>query len=367
MDLFRSDELMHVWDQDYAMAPSTCDTNWSDVLGAETPESMLMDINDVYDTPQTCATEHWPRDSFESEHTAQEIVQTNDNSNQWNYYSSSSESSFTNSTDSEVEDAPVKIEAKMPQQPQQGYWPVYYQNVQPQQQMYHYQHQQQYTVENQNHANFPFVNIGNLPPLPDVPTSCTNNNATVQLPSHPPSSPPAYEDYIDDEDDDEDFQDDTDAYATGTQASYVEYTAPVAADDPVDFKLPASKTPIMEAMVVCALNNWGLSVVKSTPSEVIFCVTDFDRYVTLKVSNFCLPALYRYYRVSRTICSKHRPTEDIGSRVKSLRRWFTNFPKKRDRQENPSFLLNVKPNTCKKVHGLIERNGKLLNAKRKGR
>jgi hypothetical protein len=126
---------------------------------------------------------------------------------------------------------------------------------------------------------------------------------------------------------------------------------PPSADDPVDFKLPASKTPIMEAMVVCALNNWGLSVVKSTPSEVVFRVADFDRY----------------YRVSRAICSKHRPTEDIGSRVKSLRRWFTNFPKKRDRQENPNFLLCVKPNTCKKVHGLIERNAKLLNAKRKGR
>lgn len=115
-------------------------------------------------------------------------------------------------------------------------------------------------------------------------------------------------------------------------------------DDPVGFKLPASKTPIMEAMVVCAINNWGISVVKSTPTEVIFRVTDFNRY----------------YRVSRAICSKHRPTEDIGSRVKSLRRWFINFPKKKDRQENPSFLLSVKPNTCKKVHGLIDRNTKLL-------
>jgi len=120
-------------------------------------------------------------------------------------------------------------------------------------------------------------------------------------------------------------------------------------DDPVGFKLPASKTPIMEAMVVCAINNWGISVVKSTPTEVIFRVTDFNRY----------------YRVSRAICSKHRPTEDIGSRVKSLRRWFINFPKKKDRQENPSFLLSVKPNTCKKVHGLIERNTKLLR-KRQG-
>jgi len=127
---------------------------------------------------------------------------------------------------------------------------------------------------------------------------------------------------------------------------------PVDPSDPsVDFKLPASKTPIMEAMVVCAINNWGLSVVKSTPGEVIFKVSDFDRY----------------YRISRAICSKHRPTEDVGSRVKSLRRWFVNFPKKKDRQENPQFLLVVKPNGSKKVCGLIERNSRLLLTKRRRR
>jgi len=83
--------------------------------------------------------------------------------------------------------------------------------------------------------------------------------------------------------------------------------------DPSDFKLPASKSPIMEAMVVCAIKNWGISIHRNSPNQVVFRVSDFDRY----------------YKISRTICSKQHPTEDIGSRVKSLRRWFDNFPKKK--------------------------------------
>jgi hypothetical protein len=111
-----------------------------------------------------------------------------------------------------------------------------------------------------------------------------------------------------------------------------------------DFKLPASKTPIMEAMVVCALNGWGLEIVKSirkssTQAEVVFLVSDFNRY----------------YKISRAICSKHRPTDDLGSRIKSLRRWFVNFPKKKDRVEN-SFLLTVKPSIAIKVYDIIEKN-----------
>jgi hypothetical protein len=111
-----------------------------------------------------------------------------------------------------------------------------------------------------------------------------------------------------------------------------------------DFKLPASKTPIMEAMVVCALNGWGIEIVKSnrkssTSAEVVFLVSDFNRY----------------YKISRAICSKHRPTDDLGSRIKSLRRWFVNFPKKKDRVEN-SFYLTVKPSIAIKVYDIIEKN-----------
>jgi len=128
-------------------------------------------------------------------------------------------------------------------------------------------------------------------------------------------------------------------------------------DDPTGgFKLPASKSPIMEAMVVCALNGWGIDIIKNTRSvtdlvEVVFQVNDFDRY----------------YRISRSICSKQRPTDDVGSRVKSLRRWFVNFPKKKDRNDNVPFLLVVKPNIAKKVSEIIERNTRMLGLTKRRR
>jgi hypothetical protein len=129
-------------------------------------------------------------------------------------------------------------------------------------------------------------------------------------------------------------------------------------DDPTGgFKLPASKSPIMEAMVVCALNGWGLDIVKNnrptsvSPAEVVFRVTDFNRY----------------YKISRAICSKQRPTDDLGSRIKSLRRWFVNFPKKKDRCDNNPFHLIVKPAIAKKVNEIIERNSRTMGLTKRRR
>jgi len=128
-------------------------------------------------------------------------------------------------------------------------------------------------------------------------------------------------------------------------------------EDPTGgFKLPASKSPVMEAMVVCALNGWGIELATNnratltTVAEVVFRVTDFNRY----------------YKISRTICSKQRPTDDLGSRIKSLRRWFVNFPKKKDRCEN-AFSLTVKPSIAKKVNEIIERNSKTLGLTKRRR
>jgi len=121
--------------------------------------------------------------------------------------------------------------------------------------------------------------------------------------------------------------------------------------DPSDYKLPASKSPIMEAMVVCAIKNWGIAIHANSPNQVVFRVTDFEKY----------------YKISRAICSKQHPTEDIGSRVKSLRRWFDNFPKKKDRQDNPNFLLDVKSSGTKKVNEMIERNTRLMGVQKRRR
>jgi len=111
-------------------------------------------------------------------------------------------------------------------------------------------------------------------------------------------------------------------------------------DIPTNWKLPASKSPIMEAMAFCAIQKWGIEIslcqdqTDDSPAKVVFKVLDFEKY----------------YKYSCSICSKQNPTEDLGSRVKSLRRWFVNFPKKRDRRENPQFTLEVKPDVAKKVY-----------------
>eukprot|EP01124_Arcella_intermedia_P002609 TRINITY_DN1141_c0_g1_i1.p1 TRINITY_DN1141_c0_g1~~TRINITY_DN1141_c0_g1_i1.p1 ORF type:complete len:367 (+),score=52.97 TRINITY_DN1141_c0_g1_i1:172-1272(+) len=147
----------------------------------------------------------------------------------------------------------------------------------------------------------------------------------------------------------------------GFDAAAAAHALPAALDDddPTGgFKLPASKSPIMEAMVVCALNGWGIELVKHTPAEapgappeIVFRVLDFDRY----------------YRISRAICSKQRPTDDVGSRVKSLRRWFVNFPKKKVRCEKGEFVLTVKPQIAGKVSEIIERNTRILGVSKRRR
>lgn len=114
---------------------------------------------------------------------------------------------------------------------------------------------------------------------------------------------------------------------------------------PLGFKLPASKSPIMEALAYSAINKWGIEILQAedqtdeTEAKVVFHVIDFEVY----------------YKYSSAICSKQNPTEDIGSRVKSLRRWFVNFPKKRDRKDLNNFSLEVKSEVAKKVFDMIDK------------
>jgi len=111
-------------------------------------------------------------------------------------------------------------------------------------------------------------------------------------------------------------------------------------------KLPPSKSPIMDALVFCALNNWGIRLAKEEGDDIQFEVTDFKMY----------------YKISSKICAKQNPTEDQGSRIKALKRWFPDFPSRRDRAMLPSpFTISVskgcrKDNKPKKMHEIIERN-----------
>jgi len=120
-------------------------------------------------------------------------------------------------------------------------------------------------------------------------------------------------------------------------------------------RLPASKSPVMEALSYCAIKKLGIEIYECkdeseiSTASVVFKVIDFDMY----------------YKYSSAICSKQNPTEDIQSRIKSLRRWFTNFPAKRERSDSQEFLLQVKPELAKKVHDMVGKHGCIESIKKR--
>eukprot|EP01129_Flabellula_baltica_P015765 TRINITY_DN8146_c0_g1_i1.p1 TRINITY_DN8146_c0_g1~~TRINITY_DN8146_c0_g1_i1.p1 ORF type:complete len:293 (+),score=61.73 TRINITY_DN8146_c0_g1_i1:43-921(+) len=113
---------------------------------------------------------------------------------------------------------------------------------------------------------------------------------------------------------------------------------------PEGFRLSVCKSPIMDALAFCAVKSWGMKVEQCSEKLVVFKVFDFDMY----------------YKFSRAICSKQNPTEDVGARVKALRRWFVDYPRKKFRNENPEFELEVKPDYTPRVYEMIKRHRSLL-------
>jgi len=114
-------------------------------------------------------------------------------------------------------------------------------------------------------------------------------------------------------------------------------------------KLQASKSPIMDALVYCALNRWGIELLEDNGDNIRFRVLNFQRY----------------YKYSGMICAKQNPTEDIASRIKALKRWFPDFPTKRAGNLDESFeitvqLPNKQDNKPQKLHEIIEKQRRLL-------
>jgi len=105
------------------------------------------------------------------------------------------------------------------------------------------------------------------------------------------------------------------------------------------FKLPSSKSPIMEALVYCSINKYGIELkeLNTTTSKISFYVSDFNTY----------------YKHSCSICSKQSPSEDIRARMKALQRWFVTFPAWRE-LEYP-FELVVRPSHYNKMHEIISK------------
>jgi len=105
-------------------------------------------------------------------------------------------------------------------------------------------------------------------------------------------------------------------------------------------KLSVSKSPVLESVIYCALNKWGIELVSQPKEEVIkFQVLDFEQFS----------------QYAALVNSKTRPTNDLSSRVKALRRWFDGIPKVKSRKG--PFLMTVKgsPEKQKKVREMIEK------------
>jgi len=105
-------------------------------------------------------------------------------------------------------------------------------------------------------------------------------------------------------------------------------------------KLSLSKSPVLEAVIYCALNKWGIEMLPFGPDKKLcFKVTDFDKF-----------SVY-----SAKINSKGKPTTDVSSRVKALRRWFDGIPKVKDRKI--AFVMSVKGSEDKhsKVVQLVDK------------
>jgi len=105
------------------------------------------------------------------------------------------------------------------------------------------------------------------------------------------------------------------------------------------FKLPSSKSPIMEALVYCSINKFGIELkeINTANQKILFLVSDFNLY----------------YKHSCQICSKQSPSEDIRARMKALQRWFVSFPAWRE-LEFP-FELLVRPSHYLKMHEIISK------------
>jgi len=119
-------------------------------------------------------------------------------------------------------------------------------------------------------------------------------------------------------------------------------------------KLSASKSPIMEALIYCAFNGWGVEIVKQGPEgdwvpDLEFGLTSKSGVIAFKFSDFDLLS-----DCLERVNSKNKPTTDPGARIKALKRWFDGIPCVRNR--NDQFVATVKrTEQLSKVKDMIRR------------
>lgn len=148
------------------------------------------------------------------------------------------------------------------------------------------------------------------------------------------------------DDDSDDYEDDSMDYNDEREDSF---DSPERAHGRLH-RLASSKSPIIEALVFCALKGWGIELLSCNQYDISFRVTNFAEY----------------YRMSARICSKQNPTEDEASRIKALKRWFPDFPTRRGRKDlDGEFVIHVGKGTSvdnkpRKLRNIIDKTRKLV-------
>jgi hypothetical protein len=138
------------------------------------------------------------------------------------------------------------------------------------------------------------------------------------------------------------------------QEFYSSDKLPVEASSAMLRKLSASKSPIMEALIYCAFNSWGVEIVKQGPEgdwvpDPDFGLNSKNGVIAFKFSDFDLLS-----DCLERVNSKNKPTTDPGARIKALKRWFDGIPCVRNR--NDQFVATVKrTEQLSKVKDMIRR------------
>jgi len=158
-------------------------------------------------------------------------------------------------------------------------------------------------------------------------------------------------------------EDENSSYAPVIMAEVVELPAdfgnasPLSSSKPSPSmlrKLSASKSPIMEALIYCAFNSWGVEIVKQgSDGEWIpdpdFGLNSRNGVIAFKFSDFDLLS-----SCLERVNSKNKPTTDPSARIKALKRWFDGIPCVRNR--NDQFVATVKrTEQLSKVKDMIRR------------
>jgi hypothetical protein len=97
-------------------------------------------------------------------------------------------------------------------------------------------------------------------------------------------------------------------------------------DDSSSLKLIGiSKSPVIDALVYCALMGYGVRLVTDIPDLIEFQIDDFTLY----------------FNKSNDVFPKHYPGENVCDRIRVLRRWFPNFPSSKELALGERCIISV--------------------------